>query len=355
VTRIVTLTALCGAVLAVAAPAATPPTRSIAANGPVIDLAADGGRVAFLVGLGHGCARVAVWSLPRNIVTLESGRSCLRQYSAREATGGLALAGTRVAWVRAGGGNTLETAVWTATLRARAPVLVGFGADGDGGVRVGHTRGDGALLVFAASHHCTSPGDPSAPSPSECRPGFRNGEVDRATVWRLATNGRPCPALGRRPGICVPVRETAEEQTPLAVDAGRVAVRRRSGTVEIVASDGRHLAAFRYGRGIALAAAMHGNDLVVQRPGAVDVFDLQTHAKVATHPLASRTPALEDVHAGVVVYVTAGQARALRLSDGRDVHIGPARRAQLEHAGLFYASGKRVGLLPRADLERRLG
>jgi len=141
--------------LALTAAAAGPPgTATLATRGAVLELAADGGRVALVVARPRDCARVVVWTPPRATVTLQGAQRC--DVSPREGTHGVALAGSRAAWVRTGGGNTLETTLMTATLAAPRPLVVGFGVAGPGqsGSVAGDPVGDADLLVFAAYRRC---------------------------------------------------------------------------------------------------------------------------------------------------------------------------------------------------------
>jgi hypothetical protein len=341
---------LAAAVLAAGAPAAAPTPHALTVEGPVTAIAADGGRTVFVVRLRNGCARVAVWTPPRAVTTLRDPRRCLRgDFSPREGTTEVALAGRRAAWVQTAGGNNEETTVWTATLTAPSPVLVAFEVRGDEGVgtAAGGVHGDGGLLVFSTSSRCEERDDGAF---SACPTGFATGDVHRETVWRLAASAGACPDLRPRPPrLCARVRTLAEEQSPLTADRGRIVVSRRSGSLEVVDAAGRHVARFRFGPGIAGAPALHGNDLVVERRGALDVFDVARGEKTATWPLPAGAR-LQDLHGGVAAYVSGGWLHLLRIGDGARLRYARASTAQLEGAGLTYASGRTLLFVPRAQL-----
>jgi len=195
-----------------------------------------------------------------------------------------------------------------------------------------------------------------SPGAFDCPAGFRNGDIDQESLWRVRANGGACPVPGSRaPLLCTPIRSTSEEQTPLAVGGGLIAVRRRSGTIEVIRAAGGHVARFQYGRVLARAAALQGNDLLVQHGAAVDVFDLRTSAKTATLSLRGTSPRLRDVHGRLAAYTGSGRVRVVRLDGRRDVAVASGRDAEIESTGLFYASGARVTFVPTAVLLARLG
>jgi hypothetical protein len=105
-------------------------------SGPVLALAADGDRAAVVVAGKNlypgspfiGCSSVVVWEPVRSRSgVLESAARCAR--TSLQETIGVAIAGTRVAWLVKGGVNSVGTLIKTATLMRRTPVeLAGGGA-----------------------------------------------------------------------------------------------------------------------------------------------------------------------------------------------------------------------------------
>ena len=122
---------------------------------------------------------------------------------------------------------------------------------------------------------------------------------------------------------------------------------------------------------VPLAAALSGNDLVILRQGELLDFDAatgtQTHAAaprrrerprmrsstaVRPSPTAPVRPTAhaQDAARGLVAYVLDGQVHLLRLSDGKDEVVGAGRLARFMDAGLVYADGSRLHLVPFAAL-----
>src|SRR5215208_5741663 len=95
---------LCAATPVGGASTATPnekvPTFQPTGPGSIQGLAADGGRAAVIVGSGHGCASVQAWEPARRRgIRLQRACGTHDDVSNLEATQGIALAGTRAAWL----------------------------------------------------------------------------------------------------------------------------------------------------------------------------------------------------------------------------------------------------------------
>jgi len=191
-------------------------------SGPVLALAADGDRAAVVVAGKNlypgspfiGCSSVVVWEPVRSrTVALESAARCARTGLAE--TIGVAIAGTRVAWLNKAGVNSLGTLIKTATLTRRTPVeLAGGGAlDGVAGTFVRPPVGDGTLLVFTHELHCHPDYERFV-----CPPGRKVNDVVEATIWRVAARGS-CPESPARG--CLAVAKANGDLRTLAVDAGR--------------------------------------------------------------------------------------------------------------------------------------
>jgi hypothetical protein len=291
-------------------------------------------------------------------VTLQSARPCERgiNRSPREATLAVAIAGTRAAWLRTAGGNTLETIVLTATLARPKPVWVAFASAEDElhGQFVGAPSGDGQLLVFNTSHRCRAL-NPEFPPLTPCASGVADAEIDQATVWRLpATRGRvACPEPSRRVRICAQVARASEELTVLAADSGRIAVRHRSGAIELLRATGELLT--RFPAGPPARVVLQGAQLAVQRGTSLEVYDTRSGALIEEHALQGTAPRLQDLQAGIAIYVANARVRALRLSDGKDVVIVRGGVAQIEAPGVFAALKRQVTFVPKALVLKKLG
>jgi hypothetical protein len=337
--------------------AATP--RTLATRGPVIALAADGDRAALVVRSSsrdshRPCTGVVVWEPMRHrIVRLQRPRC--NWGSTGSGTEGVALAGTRAAWLNTDGGNTRETFVMTAPIARPKPVAVAYvfgDAAGGYGTFARDPVGDGALLAFTVDRRCDRDGEINGRPQDQCPPGRNTGYVLEATVWRVAGRG-DCPNSFDPPVFrCSRVAEADGELSVLAVDAGRVAVRTESG-VRLLTAGGAVLRDF----GLRVrAAALSGNRLAVRRADAIEIYDTGTGQRTARVP-AARHLRLEDLDRDILVTALGRTVTLRRLGNGRTTTIraeGTAR-AQLERPGLFVAAGRRVTFTPMRDVLRRLG
>ena len=309
------------------------------AGGPVQELAADGSRVAFVA-----CAGVSAWTPSTGTVdSLQTAFACLAPY-ARGHLYSLALAGDRVAWWEKSWGLCFNWRAREATLGATSiDIDAGTGCLGgpplDGS---GTAVGAGDLLV-RSSWKLHWSGEPRV-------------VVDEQTVERIDPGGCPCPALSSSPG----------PYTPLDVDSGRIVVSGENET-RILDADGKVLLTLPVPT---LAAQLSGADLVVAPGDELRVYDASTGALRSTWPLPAAAghdcdafgdptcllpPALtlEDVSRGLAAYVVDGKVHVLRLSDGVDVVVAAGVRARFLDAGLAYADGARIRLLPWGQLPLR--
>jgi hypothetical protein len=221
-------TILLASVAEAAAPA--PPAQYVRkTSGPVLALAADGGRAAFIVeGRVKECMSVMVWDpAHRRVARLQSGAAKCESSDRLNRRGmpTVAIAGSRAAWLQLTGGNNLETIIFTATLARPKPVWLAYGAAADGvaGSVVRRPVGDGSLLAFTTETRCHPDyGD-------GCPPGRQPGDIIEATVWRVGGTGR-CPSGPVASLVtCSVVARADSELSVLAGDAGRIAVRTQAG------------------------------------------------------------------------------------------------------------------------------
>ena len=314
-------------------------------SGPVLSLAADGDRAAFLVeGRVKECWSVMVWEpVRRRVHRLQSAAKCeSTDRLNRRGTPAVALAGTRVAWLLLTGGNNLETIVLSATLARPKPVPVGYGAAADGiaGTFVRRPFGDRSLLAFTEETHCHPDyGD-------GCPPDRQPRDITEATVWRVTRGRGAC-----RNGECTPVADRESELSVLAVDAGRVAARTQTG-LRLLDTRGRTLRDFPVRPD---AAGLSGNRLAVRTSSEILVYNTQTGVVSTRLVIRSEGARLEDLDHGILVTASGSTVTALRLGDGQiaTFRVGGVARAQLEPSGLFIAGSRRVTFIPMRNLLRR--
>jgi hypothetical protein len=324
-----------------------PRSRTLVSRQPVIAMAADGDRVALVSGSRGVCANVLVWEpTRRHMVRM---RSATRSECAegQPVTRAVALAGTRVAWLQAGGGMTFETHVVTATLAHHAPVTVGLALSTSGaGDFSRNPVGDGVLLAFTVDRRCAAGEDSNPP----CPPGRKTGDVISASVWRLGGRG-DCPNSYARVRRCTRVALANGELTVLAVDAGRVAVRTPAG-VKLLNARGDVSSEFSVR---ARQVALSGGRLAVRTGDAVEVYNIGSGDRVSRFPAVTHLR-LEDFEGDLLVTAVGRSVTVRRLGDGRaaTIRAGGLAHAQLETPGLFVSATRSVTFTPMRNVLRLL-
>lgn len=348
-------------VSSVAAAAPTVATaRTLATRGRVTALAADGARAALVVSIPYqrfNCASVVVWEPTRpQVVRLKRPCGQNQDISLREGTQGVALAGTRAAWLHFAGGNTQETVLETATLVRPRPVWLAYGASSDGGdgVFVSNPVGDGALLAFTVDERCDADAESNQGPGAEnqCPPGYKSGYVVAATIWRMGGKATcPAAAFGSTVRQCARVATREGELSVLAVDAGRIVARTETG-LSLLNIRGTVLQEFDV---TASSATLSGNRLAVRTTDAVEVYDTKSGQQTARFP-AARQLRLQDLDRDILVTTTGKKVTLRKLNNGHTSTIGTEATAlaQLERPGLFVASGHSVTFTPMRDVLRRL-
>jgi hypothetical protein len=346
---------LIGALLVVAvlstSAAATSASKAQArrTSGPVLALAADGGRAAFIVqGRVRECWSVMVWEPARGrIDQLQSAARCeASDRPNRRGTPTVALAGPRAAWLQYSGGNTLETMVYSASTTQRSRSLLAWGNAHDG--RVGtfarSPAGDGSLLAFTVEKNCSIDYDPYV-----CPPGRGERDIVESTIWRV-TGGRGFCL--NRPRECSRVATADSELRVLAVDAGRIVARTERG-LSVLDAAGRTLHELEVTPD---GAALSGNRLAVRTADAVEVYDLRTGTQSARFVVAQNVK-LADLEGDILVTTAGGAATLRRLGRNRmfTFRARGVALAQIERPGLFLAGARGVTFLPMRDVLRRLG
>jgi hypothetical protein len=346
----VALAAILLASATAAAPA--PPTQYVRkTSGPILALAADGDRAAFIVeGRVKECMSVMVWDPGhRRIARLQSGAAKCESSDRlnRRGAPAVAIAGARTAWLQLTGGNNLETILFTATLARPKPVWLGYGAAADGiaGSFVRQPVGDGSLLAFTTETRCHP--DYGA----GCPPGRQTGDIIESTVWRVGGTGR-CPSGPvASPVRCSVVAKADSELSVLAVDAGRIAARTEDG-IRLLTLGGRVLQDLPVR---ASAAALSGNRLAVRTSGAVEVYNTGS-AKLTDRFVAANGVGLQDLERDILITASRSTFTLRRLDNGRTttIRVNRTTLARLEQTGLFFTAGaRRVVFMPMREVRRR--
>jgi Tol biopolymer transport system component len=316
-----------------------PPTERISGPAevttrePVYDLSADGGRVAFSVSESVAdCTHVVVWTPATRGLDRFTRRAPCPQYHGAGGVYGIALAGSRVGWVKVDscGNSSCDVTLETATLEQRAPVSLAdgsFDSEGDDADDFG-LRGHGDLLVFD----------------------------DGSRLVRIGAGTEQCGGYF----MCTTLRRGAHSAPADSVSAGLIAVRERD-AVSILDARGNLVRYFPFPGGEVTAARLDGGRLVVARRGLIEVYDVSTGAGVLQRPMPSGYE-LDDVDGGIAVLGRESEALLLRLDDGRSFTLEPRRapvRADLEPPGLYYAyatrnGGSRIVFMPRSEVLQKL-
>jgi hypothetical protein len=296
----------------------------------VIDLSADGSRVAFIVGWTQAeCDHVVVWTpSTRALNRFTRPAECFgRTYDVQ-------LAGSRAAWVSSGGcGNFCDIVMRSATLgqpspRAIAGDNVESGTDFDF-----HLRGHDDLLVFN----------------------------DGPTLVRVGGGNQRCQGRRDSPATCTVLRRDEHAASADSVSARRVAVR-EGDAVAVVDEHGAVVRIFPFAPEEVRAARLDGDHLVVASESALEVYNVMTGFGELQRELPTGYE-LTDVDGGIAVLRRKDTVMLLRLNDGRSFTLTPGDGpvlADLEEPGLYYSytteeGTGRVAFLPRSEVVRRLG
>jgi len=325
------------------APEPAPPTRiapeGLLAGGPIYRLAADGDRVAFV-----SCEGVFAWTPATGDVTTirESDPLTLCREIDRLSIGySLAVAGDRLVYADLEGCHSITL---TLRLEVLAPSRKSYAlARGRGtcgfiySPGVGWVAGAGDLLVFSTWSE-------------DCPPGCSSTRfvTTQQQVHRVAAEGCPCPVLASSPGPLIPAD----------VDAGRVVAYGENDTL-VLDGDGRQLLSIRVSP---VAAQLSGPDLALVLRGEIRHYHAATGALLHAWPIpdvpagvcelrcfpTGQVPRLfvKDLARGLVAYVLDGRVHVLRLADGADAVVARGTLARFMDAGLVYADGTRIHLVP---------
>jgi Tol biopolymer transport system component len=309
-------------------------------------IAADGDRVLYV-----SCNHLFVWTPKTGDVAQVEAASLTPQCS----TPGhylpvnvydVALAGDRVAFGVQSGNMSQTWELFDEPLAhpaAQQEVAKDFGYAGCtlGNAGLGDLVGAGDLLVFSRWH------EPIPDSRATC------GTLTAQQIYRLDPLGCPCPQVATSPGPLL----------PSDVNGGRV-IAIGSNATEVLDRNGALLSSVAVH---ALSAQLAGSDLIVVVPGQLRDYDAVTGALRHTWPLAdvptggpcgsphpegcpSIRLELEDVARGLAAYVFDGELHVVELENGTDTAIAKATTARFMSAGLVYASGDDLRLVPFGQL-----
>jgi hypothetical protein len=261
----------------------------------------------------------------------------------------LALVGDRLAFGHRDGnmGQSWSLVAGTVTSTPRMSQLeIRYGAAGctEGDRGLGSLAGAGNLLVFSTWRDRIGAGCPPVTEHQEIR--------------RLEPTGCPCPIIASSPGPLV----------PFDVEGGRIVAGGENATV-LLDTEGGQLRSIPVSP---LAAQLSGSDAVVLIAGALRHYDAGTGALLHSWTLPnvssggecgrphgagwecrSARLVLQDAARGLAAYVLDGQVHLLRLADGVDAVVAAGSRARFMDAGLVYAEGARLRLVPYESLPLR--
>ena len=344
--------------------ASTAAPRTLWTTGTVAGIAADGARVAVsTTQLPKLCDRVVVSNpVARTSIHWSAQTNCPGDgTSGGQALLGAALAGTRIAWLEAAGGNDQELMIRTASLTGvKKAKLVAFQTNGNGaggdpeGGYLGNLHGDGSLLAYNSWQFCNDHTGVELPPRPPCT--LLTKGIIAQKLWKTTSSGGE--SLVKTGPLSYPL---------VAADGGRLAVQDDAAAkVTILDAAGHVLKTIAIKPGSHRGTALNGAQLAVLTGATIDVYSTQTGAPTTSLPASGAAPALTDLQSGLALYTTGRQVHAVRLSDGRNrvVATSPTalRGAQLESTGLWYAynlaSGTtrgRVVFLPWAAVQTALG
>jgi Tol biopolymer transport system component len=326
---------------------ATVAADQLTAPWPIERIAADGNRVLYVT-----CGHLFLWTpATRDVVQAEPAASLTPKCS----TPGhylafdvydVALTGDRIAFGDRWGNMSQGWELYQQPLADPAAVQRVPGNDagyaictvGDAGL--GDLAGAGDLLVFSRWHELFPP--------DQC------GPIVSQQIYRLDAAGCPCPLIATAPGPLLPAD----------ADGGRI-VAVGANETELLDSNGKQLLSVPMH---AAAAQLSGSHLVVVVQGQLRDYDATTGALMHAWPLPdvqSGGPCgsphgcravqleLEDAARDLAVYVLNDEVHVVQLQNGTDMTIGKGMLARFMDAGLVYADGANLRLVPFDQLPLR--
>jgi hypothetical protein len=311
-------------------------------------IAADSGRVAYVA-----CGHVFVWTpAVKTVMQAEPVASMAPNCRAPDGTYttsydvyDLALAGDRLADATTFGCNSIQLRLQLENLGQPANTSDVAQALGNCGgpfhPALGELAGSGNLLVY---------GEWWETSAIPVLPPFA---ITSEEIHRIDASGCPCPAIVSSPGPLYAAD----------VDQGRVVAYGTNATL-LLDRDGHQVLSLPISP---VAAQLAGSDLVLLVQGQLRDYDSHNGALLHTWPMPDVTSGpecawrecsaarlvLEDAAQGLVAYTLDGHVHVLRLADGADATIAAGTLARFIDAGLVYADGSNLRLVPFDHLPLR--
>ncbi len=305
--------------------------RMVATRAPIVDLSADGNRVAFaLRTTAADCSHVAVWTPATGSLARSAPRRACGEWPTEIIVYDVEFAGSRTTWaVQSGCRNSCDHTLVSAVLGSRATQQLATTSASYGERWDFHVRGDGNLLVFD----------------------------DGSRLVRVGSGRERCQEGRRLAAVCTTLRRDDHAAPVESVSQGLIAVR-ESDSVAVLDERGVLVRLVPFAESEVTAARLDGGRLVVTRAGVIEVYDVATGAGVVQQPLPARFR-LVDVDGGIAVLLRNNSVLLLRLEDGRSRTLTSGRgpvHADLEQAGLYYSygtadGGGRVAFMPRSEAE----
>jgi hypothetical protein len=285
----------------------------------------------------------------------------------------VAIAGKRIAWLEAVGGNNLDLTVKRHVLGGGATKIVssfaenGYGAgetaDGDW---VGRLAGDKNLIAYDSWHVCTA-----YPAGSEVDGPHCERPAPGATTDYLLSDQKLLKVVGQSSVEIAtePDVRSDQFQTPspavVAVDTGRIAVQAETGAVTLYSPAGDVQAQVPVPAGSFSGTALRLFRLATVRDGNLEYYHVVSGALLKSIPLEDGA-VLRDLHNGLAVYLVGRTVHVLRVMNETEAVYSPPGQgtvdAQIEGSGLFYSYNfanknkhGRIVFVPLAKVVRKLG
>ena len=353
-------------------------------------LAADGTRVAAVTSgpitdkvFRSYCERVGVWNVAKKTskpVLFKTG-VCPHESAVNKMLG-LAVAGKRIAWLGASGGNSLEMGIGVVTLGAKkGRVVTAASASNQNGAEeypdgtyVGNLAGKGSLLAFNYWGICTAVplgGEDDMASCGQPAPGGE--EVEFLTDQQLRkVVGKKSAAIAAAPNRQMGTFDygdggSTDHALPAVwVDGGRILVQQSDTQLTIYSAGGSVLKQITAVPSTTFTnTVLQGSQLLTSRSNnTLALYNAHTGAFVKTVRVKGNDVELRDLQSGLAVYLDYNHLHVVRLADGKRFTLTLSENlvdARIEAAGLYYAYnvGKgayrgRVAFVPFAKVVKKL-
>jgi hypothetical protein len=355
---------------------------------PISFLAADGNRVAVVTSrpgpanyVNPICDHVVVWDVakkkPKKSV-IETG-VCPGNATVNEMLG-LAVAGTKVAWLSGIGDMSLGMGIVVANVNGSTSGFGPSASNGNGaegipdGSWLGNLVGKGNLIAFDYWNVCTAQtlsGGEDVGNATCTQPAPGANAVEFLTDQQLqVVAGKTSTTIARAPNQLLGDfawgygGETEMHLRAISVDGGRILVQHSDTELALYSANGSLL------REIKAAASTTFGDTVLQGKqlltavggNKLALYNASSGAFIRTIRVKGSEVKLRDLQSGVAVYLENHKIHVLRLSNGKSfaLKVPGLVDAQLEPAGLYYAhnvagvNGGRVVFVPYAKALKKL-